>query len=246
MHWPPSVASTPSIYSEISNPQERVHRHFSSFFSSTSAISSRSNSTRQPSPKPSDDGPPRLPRLNLSSISTRAPTLRSPSSTRSIIDPSSSPLTSSSPMASTRRISAISFQENPLLIEFTAPPQARVLDYGGNIPVIPEPQVVRQPTRGNRARDHLQRRGRRPRWIPKHSRGKVWFPAMENSQVRTKVFHCIISGSLLSIILITCKWPFYRYCYMAPSYDCDHQSSYCQLRTPPSAKNSALSSYCSS
>ena len=203
MHWPPSVASTPSIYSEVSDPRLRVHRPFSSFFSGTSTVSSRSDSTRQSVPKPSDDGPPRLPRLNLSPMSTAAPTLRSPSSTRSIIDPASSPITSA------RRISAISFRENPLLLDFIAPPQARVLDYGGNMPVNLEDRVQRNTSgasRTSRARDHLRQRGRRPRWIPKRSRGKVWFPAMENTAVRTKVFHCIVSGSLLAMILITCKF----------------------------------------
>ena len=213
IHEHPSMASTPSIYSEISDPRARAHRPFSSFFSGTSTIgtstiSSRSNNTRRLSPKPSEDNHPRLPRvtqLSLSPMSVGPPTMRSPSSTRSIIDPSSSPLTS------TQRMSTITFREDPLVLDFTVPSPARVLDYGGNLSIIAEPPVVRQTSgasRTSRARDHLRQRSQRsrPRWIPKHSRGKIWFPAMENAAVRTKLFHAIVSGILLVIILITCMF----------------------------------------
>ena len=48
------------------------------------------------------------------------------------------------------------------------------------------------------------RRRRVPRWVPKHAKGKAWFPAMRYSAVRVKVFHAVVSGSLLMLILIVC------------------------------------------
>ena len=102
------------------------------------------------------------------------------------------------------------------------PARARVLDYGGNVPVpmgdaaVPPPLQPRQPSPfqpGQRDRSLSTRatagskprpKPRDPRWVPRHASGKVWFPALESPAARTKFFHACVSGTLLAITLIVC------------------------------------------
>lgn len=224
--------------SNASTPHSRIRRPLSSFFHSTSVIGSQTGSdTIQPSPKPISPNPTRLelPRLDMSHLSPGLPAFqRSPTSTRSIID-------HISPRMSTRPLSSVT-QRSPVSPlwetqeDLRRPSVARVIDYGGNVPltqISPEPQRHSPcfTALGSRRRQENQRQGSRPsarserrrraqnqvqtqtcsggypRWKPKHCRGRVWFPAMESSAVRSKLLHTLVSGAILALVLLTCMWP---------------------------------------
>ena len=224
--------------SGTSSRRSRGRRPLSSFFNGTSTVGGRNSGSAQAHTKRIDPNPPRLelPRLDMSHLSPGpSPSQRSPTSTRSVIDPTLSPEMSARPLSSVTQRSPVS----PLEYEHEAPSRltlAHVLDYGGNIPInhVP-PETQRQlprfhsissnrrwPSQRNQqgartsgprstqSRNQTQPE-RRARWIPKHSRGKVWFPAMESSAVRTKFFHAIVSGSILALVLVTCTSPFPLY-----------------------------------
>ena len=197
MPWDQSRASSPSIYSEISEDRIAAQRRSSPFFNPITAYSERSFRVRQDRvPKPVSTNSPQLPRLDMSHLNTSGTVLRSPTSTRSIIDPSGSPARTDRAL-STFMIDGS--ERGPVY-----PAEAHVLDYGGNSPIdqLPERNASTHPSR-------RRRRRREPRWIPRHSRGKIFFPAMKNQAVRNKVFHCIVSGSILAITLIVCKFVCY-------------------------------------
>lgn len=208
---PALAPSASSIYSEVSDPRaRRAHRPFSGFFNGRSVVGSQRSSThRFGSKPPSNRSSRRFSPLRLSQLNLSLPTARSPSSTRSMIDPSASLSTSA------RSMSAVSFTSaSPL----ASPAQARVLDYGGNMPISMDPTLQRDMSQASRPSlsERQRRRPRRaPRWVPRHSKGQVWFPAMESSAVRTKVFHTIVSGAILGIVLIVCT-------FIPPSFICSH------------------------
>ena len=198
---PPPAPSASSVYSEMSDPRaRRPHRPFSGFFNGVSVVGSQRNGVhRSGSKPPSNRTSRRFSPLRLSHLNLSLPALRSPSSTRSVIDPSTTPSTSG------RGMSTVSFiSVNPL----TSPVRARVLDYGGNMPISMDPALQREMSRSSRPSpsDRQRRRRQGPRWVPRHSKGKVWFSAMESSAVRTKVFHSIVSGAILAIVLIVCTF----------------------------------------
>lgn len=207
--WTPAGASSPSVYSEQTEPRTRAHR-LSRWFHGTSTMAPRSTDTERgtvpPSPKSVSTSAPSLPQLEMSHINLQSPALRSPTSTRSLIDPSSSPSTSARPL-STRSYEAS-------VMSVTTPAQAQVLDYGGNSPIDMEAPPEHTMSYENRTRSVRQppqqtrNERNKPRWVPRHSRGKVWFPAMEDRIVRTKVFHTLVSGLILAVFLIVCTYSF--------------------------------------
>ena len=127
-----------------------------------------------------------LPRLNIIHGNSSAPTLRSPTSTRSLIDPSSSPGITARPLSTT--------PFDTLLGAPGFPVQAYTRNNGhDDIAGPPARRIV-----GARFRS-------RPRWQPRHSRGRAFLPFMEKKGMRRRVFHCIVTGSILVITLIVCK-----------------------------------------
>ena len=141
--WTSSGVSTPSIYTEISEhrvPQNRsaAQRRFSEFFSGSSDVSSRRGTRNYRTPKPAENDRPQLPPLtglNISHFNNSGPILRSPTSIRSIIDPSASPMSRTRPLSTTTSDASVR--------GIRYPAQARVLDYGGNVPFEEVPMSLR-------------------------------------------------------------------------------------------------------
>ncbi|MCJ1326732.1 hypothetical protein MMC10_003397 [Thelotrema lepadinum] len=220
--------------SDVSSRRSRGRRPLSGFFNGSSVVGSNIGDRIQQSSKRIDPSPPQLelPRLDMSHLSPAlSPSHRSPTSTRSVIDPAISPPMSTRPLSSVTHRSPVS----PLEHEGSDAPSrltfAHVLDYGGNVPLnqlSPEtPRALprfpssrsnrRWPSQRNQQHFHAPQRRqpqpqaqpgrtrpqRRARWIPKHARGKTWFAAMESSAVRTKFFRTVVSGSILTITLVT-------------------------------------------
>lgn len=118
-----------------------------------------------------------------------SPTLmRSPSSTRSVIDPSSSP-----PVASHSPIPIFSWGH------------AVHVSHMAEQAYIPEPRADSRPRHSSR-RTRARRHGPKPRWRPRHSEGRAFLPFMKTAEIRNKVFHCIIGGFVLGITLIVCTY----------------------------------------
>lgn len=170
-------------------PQQVPRNRFSAFFHGTSVLTDRTGRPSQHGHKPFRGSPPSvLPRLDMSHLDmSAAPSQRSPTSTRSLIDPSSTPASSASPF------SVASFDRSPGISPLSA--QAHLLS-PRTYDLEPEPIIRRKTARRVR---HA------PRWQPRHSSGRVCFPFMRKKGMRGKVFYCILSGSILAISLIICK-----------------------------------------
>ena len=133
------------------------------------------------------------------------PALRSPTSTRSVIDSAMA-----SPASIRTRFSAMA--SNPFFTRHAEAPS--VLDYGGNMP-IEVPDSVRgtesslSGSVGESRREWPAPTGRRRRRTRKRTSQKtsapILFPAMQSSRVRTKMLQSLILGSILVTLLITCK-----------------------------------------
>ncbi|MCJ1442946.1 MAG: hypothetical protein MMC23_003443 [Stictis urceolatum] len=244
------TAASESVYSQPSPPRSSAWQSFPNLFASSFAWPSRqpaSAALSTPAPKSPTTAitatspvPLRLPPLGIGGQALpdneSSPISRSPTSVRSMIDPAISPVASNGgPLSPLTMISSV--RSSPI----QAP--ARVLDYGGNVPLgstfstsgrrfgsrhhvrhvsrrrqrSPGPTSSGRSARAvasaesvrsyeERSRDAMDanagRRRRVPRWVPKHAKGKAWFPAMRYSAVRVKVFHAVVSGSLLMLILI--------------------------------------------
>ena len=127
-----------------------------------------------------------IPHLNITHGNGSAPASRSPTSTRSLIDPSSSPAITARPL------STITFGH--LLGAPVIPAQAYTRDNRPDeIEDLPGQRIV------------LARSRSQARWRPRHSRGRAFLPFMEKRGTRRWVFSCIVTGSILAITLIVCK-----------------------------------------
>lgn len=114
------------------------------------------------------------------------PGLRSPSSTRSIIDPLHSPLNVSTPMADNDIADVPDDSAEYVHPAFASPP-------------FPERQRVPQDWRSNR-----HRRAR-----PKHASEAAHrrrFPHNADPHTRRKLIGCLVSGTLLTVVMTTCRY----------------------------------------
>ena len=128
-----------------------------------------------------------LPCLNVTHGHSSAPALRSPTSTRSLIDPSSSPSITARPL------STITFDN--LLGAPNVPARAYTRDnHLDDITELPAQRIISARFRS------------RPRWRPRHSSGRAFVPFMKKRGMRRRVFSCIVTGSILAITLIVCKF----------------------------------------
>ena len=169
--------------------QQGSRNRFSAFFHGTSVLTDRTGRPSQHGRKLFRVGSPFvLPRLDMSHLDvSAAPSHRSPTSTRSLIDPSSTPASSASPL------SISTFDRSPGISPLSA--QAHLLS-PRTYDVEPEPVTRRKTARRVRPG---------PRWRPRHSNGRVCFPFMRKRGMRGKVFYCVLSGAILAISLIICK-----------------------------------------
>ena len=113
--------------------------------------------------------------------------IRSPSSTRSIIDPVSSPHIGSGP-ASPSVLNRMNGEETTS-ISGTRYGGERIIGVDGGTPA--------------RTRLALSRTKRKP--TPNTQRRQC-FPGFKNRKVKRKAIGCLVSGGLLAIILTTCKF----------------------------------------
>lgn len=127
------------------------------------------------------------------------PILRSPTSTRSLIDPVSPPLTTYSPITSDE---SAQFQRrdqpNPPPLAHTRPRRT-------------SGDLRRAERHLERAIDRSRRRQGRRRMNTVNKAGKTrkrkCFPAVRNPKIRRKIFGSLISAMILSILLIICTPP---------------------------------------
>jgi len=190
--WSPSEYSA-SLYSSSDfgtrpvETQQRSGNRFSAFFHGTSVLTDRMGRPLQHGPEPLANGSPAvLSRLDMSHLNTNAPDQRSPTSTRSLIDPSSTPA------SSVRSFSATAFNGSAEISPLSA--QVHLLSPRTE-DLWPEP-LVRRKT--------VKRVRHAPRWRPRHSSGLICFPFMRKRGMRKNVFYCVLSGSILVISLIIC------------------------------------------
>lgn len=191
--WSPSEYSA-SVYSSSEFgarsvvPQQRSGNRFSALFHGTSVLTDRTGRPSQQGRKPFRDGLEAvLPRLDMSHLNTSAPSQqRSPASTRSLIDPSSTPASSARPF------SVATFDQSPRITPLSA--QAHLLSPRTE-DLWPEPLIRRKTVKRTRPA---------PRWRPRHSSGLACFPFMRKRGMRGRVFYCILSGLILAITLIIC------------------------------------------
>ena len=186
---------SPSVYSEP--PEQAAHRYrpLSGFFNGRSVLAGRNRSGQ-----PSNATTPRTPAFFLGHHSN-ALRMDSPSSMLSMRVGPTAP-----PSHSSRAGSMASFNGGGLR-GLALPARAQVLDYGGNMPFTMLSETHSADALGRTTTSSGQRRRKRsePRWVPKHSSGKVWFPALALPAARKKFFHTVITGTLLAIILIVCE-----------------------------------------
>lgn len=122
-------------------------------------------------------------------IGTDLPTasgLRSPSSTRSIIDPSSSPNVGSG-------ATGCMPQEEPMRLDFTRYDEDEIVGIAGN------PRT--------RTRLALSRPRRKPQ---NNKPSRECFPCVQNHKLRSKAVGCLVSGGLLLSTLTTCKFGLFQ------------------------------------
>ena len=171
--------------------EQRSSNRFSAFFHGTSVVTDRTNPPAQQSRKSSRHGSLTfLPRLDMSHLSSNAPILRSPTSTRSLIDPNSTPASSARPLSTARFELFTPNSASPAQAHLISPRFDRMI----------EPFTRRKTIR--------PRPG--PRWQPRHSSGRICFPFMRQRDMRTKVFHCLVSGFILAVTLIVCTFMYRR------------------------------------
>lgn len=117
---------------------------------------------------------------------THPPISRSPSSTRSIIDPLHSPINFSRPM--TNEILESVDSHNPEYVHpaFTSPD-------------------VQEKGRSSRPR-RKAKHGRRKAELTSNPHPRTCFPQIMDRHIRQKMLGCLLSGTLLTIVLTTCTF----------------------------------------
>ncbi len=171
----------------------RVRAHISALFHGTSIHTGRpftsSSSCGPKSPRSSNQLPCHS-RVHIPQISTRPPLhSRSPTSTRSMIDPTSSPVSSTRPITAGSYVSVI--------ISPTVPQQSHPASPTGFTGVDPERQYLARPTSDGR-----RRQGRKRRNVTVERRQRL--PKIKSNAVRSKVRSCVISGISLTVVLTIC------------------------------------------
>ena len=178
----------PEVPTPLSHSSQRsaMRNRLSAFFHGSSVVADESPSERQQSCRMFRNKQSHFTHssnLEMSSLNRNTPAPRSPSSTRSLIDPTSSPANSARPFSNA---TYEQFSGNPF-----SPASAHLAGSPRTMPYS-EPMV----------RHHTSRRHRRnPRWRTKNSSGRVYF---RNKSMHQTVFKCIISGGLLAATLIVC------------------------------------------
>ena len=189
MQGPPARGSTTAV--RQGQLDFAVRGRLSSFFYGTSVLTNRPIHPLCECKTPHS----RLPdmntsRLDIYHINTPAPVIRSRSSTRSMIDPSSSPVDSARPLP--RETFDIDLQG------FDAPERA----HAPSPALLAHMDLEQQNLTGWRRRHHglseVHRRKKRSKC----------FPNAANKAVKSKVVSCLASGIILAVVLTTCPLHF--------------------------------------
>lgn len=177
-----------------SNAQQAwARQRYSSFFHGESVVASIPSTSFRTSPRKSN----KTSRCSFRArIEESNQTLRSPTSTRSLIDPVSPPLTTYSPITSDE-FAQFHRRDHP-----NPPPLAHTR------PRRTSGDLRRAERHLERAIDRSRRRQGRRRMNTVNKAGKTrkrkCFPAVRNPKIRRKIFGSLISAMILSILLIIC------------------------------------------
>ena len=166
------------------DPQAQIHSRLSAWFHGHSVLGDdRSRASRAPKFQRSRG---RATSRDRSTNPTNVSGLRSPSSTRSIIDPTSSPIVGSDPGDS--GVLGRIHREEALRIGGTRYDDENIIGATSD---------GRTTTRLALSRSRKKPSANTPRrWC---------FPSFRNNQVKRKAIGCLVSGVLLAIILTTCR-----------------------------------------
>lgn len=185
-----------SVMPRSNAQQSWARRRYSSFFHGESVVTDTPSTYSQTSPRKSNKISHRSFRARVEESN---PTLRSPNSTRSLIDPVSPTLTTYSPITSDE---FAQFQQpdhhNPPPLAHTRPQRT-------------SGDLRRAERNLERAIDRSRRRQGRRRTNAVNKAGKKGkrkcFPAVRNPKIRRKLFGSLISAIILSILFIICASP---------------------------------------
>lgn len=185
-----------SVMPRSNAQQSWARRRYSSFFHGESVVTDTPSTYSQTSPRKSNKISHRSFRARVEESN---PTLRSPTSTRSLIDPVSPTLTTYSPITSDE---FAQFQQpdhhNPPPVAHTRPQRT-------------SGDLRRAERHLERAIDRSRRRQGRRRTNAVNKAGKKGkrkcFPAVRNPKIRRKLFGSLISAIILSILFIICASP---------------------------------------
>ena len=180
---------------DIADLRSAARKRFSEFFHGTSSVGQhhsrgRSVHIRKPSRSGLRCHPPNggLHGMRQLNTSVSAPP-RSPTSIRSVIDPSSSPPSVGTPL------SATAFDQS----RWDPPTQAPAL----------EPPTVRRDL-GLASSQQAVRSSRVPKWHDWRKISKGCLPTFKNKAVQRKFLTCVIFGCILILILIICMLSYSR------------------------------------
>ena len=167
------------------DPEAQTHSRFSAWFHGHSVIGDERSRASRASKFQRSRG--RSTTHDRSANPASVSGVRSPSSTRSIIDPTSSPIVGSDPQDSgfLDRI----HREEAMRIGGTRYDDENVVGATGNS--------------GTRSRLILSRSRRK---TAANAPRRRCFPSFKNNKVKRKAIGCIVSGGLLAIILTTCRF----------------------------------------
>lgn len=185
-----------SVMPRSNAQQSWARRRYSSFFHGESVVTDTPSTYSQTSPRKSNKISHRSFRARVEESN---PTLRSPTSTRSLIDPVSPTLTTYSPITSDE---FAQFQQpdhhNPPPLAHTRPQRT-------------SGDLRRAERHLERAIDRSRRRQGRRRTNAVNKAGRKGkrkcFPAVRNPKIRRKLFGSLISAIILSILFIICASP---------------------------------------
>lgn len=185
-----------SVMPRSNAQQSWARRRYSSFFHGESVVTDTPSIYSRTSPRKPNKTSHRSFRARIEESN---PTLRSPTSTRSLIDPVSPTLTTYSPITSDE---FAQFQQrdhhNPPLLAHTRPQRTSGDLHGAERHL-------------ERAIDRSRRRQGRRRTNTVNKAGnkgkRKCFPAVRNPKIRRKLFGSLISAMILSILFIICASP---------------------------------------
>ena len=197
MPTPRAALEPPRSVMPRSNAQQSwARRRYSSFFHGESVVADSPSTYSRTSPRNSNKTGHRSFRARIEESN---PTLRSPTSTRSLIDTVSPPLATYSPITSDE---FAQFQQRD---RHNLPPLAHTR------PQRTSGELRRAERHLERAIDRSRRRQGRRRTNTVNKAGKKGkrkcFPAVLNPKIRRKLFGSLISAMILSILFIICASP---------------------------------------